>query len=260
MSSQIAVQLYSVRNELSRDYAGTIDQLAGFGYAGAEFAGCPSGVSLEQCAEILKKSGLAVPAMHAPVPSMPNRNMIFDNAHMFGCEYLVSSKRPDDFETIDLIKKSCDDLNFAAEEAMKNGLKMVFHNHWREYQDIDGIPVYKVMLEHLSADVLFELDTYWVKVGGQDPAAVLAELKDRTPLIHIKDGSGELGNLNMKAAGQGIMDFAPIFANAKNAEWLICELDACENDMLEAVRDSYDYIVRNAIEIEDSRKVPEMQV
>ena len=249
MSLQIAVQLYSVRDELSRDYAGTIDQLANFGYTGAEFAGCPSGVSLEQCAKILKRAGLTVPSMHCPVPSGANRNMIFDNAHMFGCEYLINSKNPEDFKTNDLIRKSCDDFNFAAEEAMKNGLKLAVHNHWWEYQEVDGIPAYKIMLEHLSADVLFELDTYWVKIGGQDPAAVLAELGSRAPLVHIKDGSGVAGNLNMKAAGQGVMDLAPVFSKAKNAEWLICELDACETDMLQAVKDSYDYITQHAVNL-----------
>ena len=99
-----------------------------------------------------------------------------------------------------------------------------------------AFPPYKIMLEHLSPEVLFELDTYWVKIGGQDPAAVLAELGSRAPLIHIKDGSGVPGNFNMKAAGQGVMDFKPIFARAKNAEWLISELDGCETDMLQAIK------------------------
>ena len=259
MVSQIALQLYSVRNDLKEDYAGTINKIASYGYAGAEFAACPSGISLEQCAKMLKSSGLEVPAMHAPVPSVPNRNMIFDNAHMFGCKYLVTGKGPDAFKTIDLIKESCDDFNFAGAEAAKNGLKLAIHNHWWEYQQLDGIPIYKIMLEYLSPDIMFELDTYWVKIGGQDPAVVLTELQDRIPLIHIKDGSGEPGNLNMKAAGRGVMDFAPIFANAKKAEWLICELDACESNMLEAVRESYDYIAQNTIKIENSRKVVEIQ-
>lgn len=251
MSSQIAIQLYSVRNELARDYVGTIEKIVSFGYAGAEFAACPSGISLEQCAGILLEMGLTVPGMHAPVPSVPNRSMIFDNAHMFGCEYLVCGKGPDDFKTIDIIKKSCDDFNFAASEAMKNNLKLVIHNHWWEYQPIDGIPVYKVMLEHLDPEVLFELDTYWVKVGGQDPAMILDELGSRVPLVHIKDGTGVEGNLNMKAVGQGVMDFGPIFQNAKNAKWLICELDACATDMLQAIRDSYDYIARNAVNLKN---------
>ncbi|MDD5728535.1 MAG: sugar phosphate isomerase/epimerase [Victivallales bacterium] len=243
--SSIALQLYSIRNELSRDYTGTIDRIAAFGYTGAEFAACPSGISLEQCAEILERAGLRVPSMHVPVPSGPNRNLIFDNAHNFGCKYLVCGKRPDDFKTPDAIRKSCDDFNFAAAEASRNGLKLAIHNHWWEYQEIDGIPVYKTMLENLSPEVLFELDTYWVKVGGQDPAAVLDELASRIPLVHIKDGSGIPGDFNMKAAGQGVMDFGPVFSRVKNAEWLICELDACESDMLQAVKESYVYISEN---------------
>jgi sugar phosphate isomerase/epimerase len=186
--------------------------------------------------------------------------MLFDNAHMFGCEYIVSSKVPDDFKTFDQIRKSCDDFNVAAEEAAKNCLKFAVHNHWWEYQEIDGVPVYKIMLEHLSEKVLFELDTYWVKIGCQDPAAVLAELENRAPLVHIKDGSGQEGNFNMKAAGQGMMDFDPIFHNAKDAEWLICELDACETDMLQAVKDSYDYIAQHAIDLKISEKTTDFSL
>lgn len=245
MSSQIAVQLYSVRSELDRDYAGIIDRIAAFGFAGVEFAGCPFGLSFEQCYKIVKDAGLVVPSAHVPMPSGPNRNLIFDNAKMLGCKYLVTGKWIDDFKTADAIKKSCDDFNFAAAEAAKHGLKLAIHNHWAEFESVDGVPAYKIMLKHLSPEVLFELDTYWVKIGGQDPAAVLAELGSRAPLIHIKDGSGVPGNFNMKAAGQGVMDFKPIFAQAKNAEWLISELDGCETDMLQAIKESYDYIASN---------------
>ena len=245
MASQIAVQLYSVRNEMERDYVGTIKRIASFGYAGVEFAGCPGGLSYEQCLNVVKDAGLKVPSMHVPVPAGPNRNLIFDNAYIMGCHYLVTGKGTNDFKTLDAVKKSCDEFNFAAAEAAKDGLKLVIHNHWWEYQAIDGVPVYKIMLERLSPEVLFELDTYWVKIGGHDPAAVLAELGPRAPLVHIKDGSGVSGNFNMKAAGQGVMDFKPIFAQGKNAEWLICELDACETDMFDAIKESYDYIHKN---------------
>lgn len=249
MSSKLAVQLYSVRDELSRDYVGTIEKIAGFGYRAVEFAGCPSGISLEQCAKIIRGFGLAVPSMHVPVPASPNRNMIFDNVHLFGCDYLVTGKGPDGFETVDAVRKSCDEFNFAAAEARKNGLKLAIHNHWWEFQELDGTPVYKTMLEHLSPEVLFELDAYWVKVGGQNPAAVLDELAERIPLVHIKDGSGEPGDLKMTAVGQGAMDFDPVFANAGKAEWLIVELDDCATDMLQAVKESRDYLMRNAAKI-----------
>ncbi len=247
MSTQIAVQLYSIREQLANDYAGTIDRITSFGYAGVEFAGAPSGLSYQQCLKVVKDSGLKVSSAHMPIPSGANRNFIFDNTNLLGCKYIVCGKWIPDFATIDAIKKSCDDFNCAAAEAAKHGLKLAIHNHWAEFELVDGIPAYKYLLEYLDPAVMFEIDTYWVKIGGQDPAAVLAELGERAPLVHIKDGSGEPGNFKMLPVGQGVMDFSPIFKQCAN-EWLICELDEYEGDMLEAVKASYDYISKNKCE------------
>lgn len=245
MSSKIAVQLYSLRDKLAHDFSGTVQVLASLGYSGVEFAGCPNGLSFAQCRKILTNAGLQITSAHMPVPSGPNRNLIFDNVNLLNCRYLVTGKWVDDFKTIDAIKKSCDEFNFAAEEAEKNSLRLVIHNHWAEFELVDEVPAYKVMLEYLNPEILFEVDTYWVKVAGQNPAAVLAEMGSRAPLIHIKDGSGLPGDFSMKAVGQGVMDFKPIFTQATSADWLIVELDSCETNMLLAIKESYDYIVRN---------------
>jgi len=243
--SSLGIQLYSVRNALEHDFVGTIHKLASFGYAGVEFAGCPGGISYEQCLKVVKEAGLQIPSMHVPVPSGPNRNLIFDNAYLMGCRYLVSGKWIDDFKTVDAIKRSCDDFNRGAEEAEKNGFKLAIHNHWAEFEPVDGVPAYQHMLKYLDPKVLFEIDTYWLTVAGQNAADVVSELKERAPLLHIKDGSGKPNDFKLKAVGQGVMNFAPVFRQAKNAEWLICEIDDCETDMLQAIKESYDYIKRN---------------
>jgi sugar phosphate isomerase/epimerase len=99
------------------------------------------------------------------------------------------------------------------------------------------------MMKHLSPDVLFELDCYWIKTGGPDPAAVVREVGARAPLLHIKDGPCKKGE-PMTAVGDGIIDWAPVVqASAGTAEWLIVELDSCKTDMMEAVRKSYNYLV-----------------
>ena len=242
MSAAIAIQLYSVRNELDRDFAGTMAKIATFGVAGVEFAGCPWGLSFPQCHKIVKELGLKVPTAHFPIPIGANRNLILDNAEMLGCRYLVTGKSPDDFKSEAAIRRLCDDFNAAAANVAERGMQLAIHNHWGEFQTVDGVPAYKIMLRYLDPQVKFELDTYWIMVGGQNPAAVVAELADRAPLLHIKDGSGIPGNFNMVAVGTGKMDFPPIFARAKKAEWLIVELDSCETDMLTAIRESCEYI------------------
>ena len=98
------------------------------------------------------------------------------------------------------------------------------------------------MAELLEPDILFELDTYWIKTAGVDPAKIVKEMGKRSPVLHIKDGPAMKG-VPMTAVGKGVMDFPAIFAAAKgNLEWSIVELDACATDMFEAVEASFCYL------------------
>ncbi len=47
---------------------------------------------------------------------------------------------------------------------------------------------FDILLRETDAEyVKLELDTYWVKRGGEDPAEYLEKLHNRCPLLHIKD-------------------------------------------------------------------------
>jgi sugar phosphate isomerase/epimerase len=53
--------------------------------------------------------------------------------------------------------------------------------------------------------VFFEVDTYWAKAAGQDPARIIGQLAKRVPLMHIKDGPGDKTS-PMVAVGTGVQD------------------------------------------------------
>ena len=89
-------------------------------------------------------------------------------------------------------------------------------------------------------------------IGGvqrADPVAVVGKWGKRAPLLHIKDGMLEQGKHVHTAVGKGRLDWPAIIGAADEAtlQWLIVELDACETDMLEAVADSYAYLVGNGL-------------
>jgi sugar phosphate isomerase/epimerase len=143
---------------------------------------------------------------------------------------------------MDDIQRSCDLLNESNAGARSRGLAFAVHNHWWEYEKVDGRYVYQTMLELLDPSVLFELDTYWIRTAGCDPAAVVKEHGARAPLMHIKDGPANKEQ-PMQALGQGVIDVPALLkAGAGNVEWVIVELDRCATDMFEAVRQSYDYL------------------
>jgi sugar phosphate isomerase/epimerase len=97
-------------------------------------------------------------------------------------------------------------------------------------------------------ELFAELDVYWVTVGGQEPSETVTRLKKRAPLLHIKDGMVE-PKQPMKPIGQGVLDIPSIVSSADPSilEYLIVELDSTEIDPLDAVEQSYDYLVGNGI-------------
>ena len=240
MKKKIGVQLYSVRNELGEDFDGVISKIAGMGYDGVELAGLPAGVTPEKAVKLFKSLGLGLSGGHMALPAGENKNKIIDDAKALGITTIIGGKGPNDFKTAELVKKSCEIFNEAANAAKDAGLRVAIHNHWWEFGKIDGRLVFDMMLEQLDPCVFFEVDTYWVKTGGSDPVSIVKSLGKRAPLLHIKDGPCVQGQ-PMLAAGKGSMDFPPILKVADHAEWMVVELDECATDMLEAVRESLVY-------------------
>lgn len=240
MAAPIALQLYTLREALAQDFAGVIRKVADLGYVGVETAGFPSTTAAD-AARLFDELGLQVSGAHSPLPLGEQQNQVLDTMAALGCRYLICPwLPPEEFKTLDGIKSVCDRLNEADGIARDNGLTLFYHNHWWEYLSVEGHYAYQVMLDRLNPTVKFEVDTYWVQTAGLDPAAVLRELGDRAPLLHIKDGPAQQ-EPPMVAVGDGVMDWAAVMEAAR-AEWLIVELDRCATDMLEAVTKSYAYL------------------
>jgi sugar phosphate isomerase/epimerase len=95
--------------------------------------------------------------------------------------------------------------------------------------------------------VFAQVDTYWVQVGGADPASVVAGLGDRVRSLHIKDGPADGISSPNSAVGSGVMDVPAIVAANSSVQWHIVELDACATDMTDAVAQSYRYLTEQEL-------------
>jgi sugar phosphate isomerase/epimerase len=58
------------------------------------------------------------------------------------------------------------------------------------------------------------MDIYWVKKGGGDPLEMLKKYSGRIKMLHVKD-MAEGPEQDFICPGSGIIDFAPIFKEAK---------------------------------------------
>jgi sugar phosphate isomerase/epimerase len=245
----VGSQLYTVRAELSRDFAGTLRRVADIGYTGVETAFFDEGVSIDEVSRRLRALGLTVFSAHVDLPLGAHRDDALRTAETFGCRRIVWHGWPEDvrYSSLDGIRQLADEYNAANEVAAANGLQLGLHNHWWEMTPVEGQLPYRVLRERIDPRIFFELDVYWAMVAGLDPVAVIQELGERAPLLHIKDGPA-VRNQPMTAVGSGSLDIPAIAAAARGtAEWLVVELDECATDMLQAIEESYLYLTTNGL-------------
>jgi sugar phosphate isomerase/epimerase len=242
MADNIALQLYSVRDLLPKDFEGTLRRISAMGYTGVE-TDINGGSTREIAAKLFKELNLRVAALHVfPPPKRDQLKEALDALALFDCRTIVSGFGPECYETLDSTRQACDVLNQAADLAFGSGLNFLIHNHWWEYLPVEGTYPYKIMLERLDPRIGFEVDTYWVKTGGVDPVLVVGEMGKRAGLLHIKDGPA-VQDKPMVAIGDGTLDYPAIIrANRSAAQWLIVEFDWCATDILAALEKSYRYL------------------
>jgi sugar phosphate isomerase/epimerase len=239
MTPQIAVQLYSVREEIKEDLTGIMRRLAQIGYAGVEgFRGMDHQAAAQAC----KDTGLQMVACHLSAPRGEDKAATFDVAELYGLNrIIVPWLPPERFTTAADVKAVCAELNEAGTIAAENGYSFGYHNHDFEFTPIGERQAIDIMIEELDPAVFLEIDAYWAQVGGREPNALITSLGARVPLIHIKDGPGTRDDPQV-ALGQGTMDLRGLAA-ASQAEWFVVELDVCATDMMQAIEQSYQYLV-----------------
>lgn len=242
MPAPIALQLYTVREQLAKNFRDVVTRIAEMGYVGVEPAGFP-GIAPDEASDLFAELGLEVCSMHTQLPIGKQKNEVIEVAKELEVTRIISSTGRDSFSSMDEVKKLCDRWNQASEIAAENDLELGLHNHWWEFTEVEGRSGFDLLIENLDPAVFFQVDTYWVNTGGGDSVEVLEKLEDRAPLVHIKDGPCD-PQADMQPIGEGKMDFPPIVEASKGtAEWLIVELDRCATDMMEAVEKSYSYLV-----------------
>jgi sugar phosphate isomerase/epimerase len=245
----IAVQLWTLRDALAADFEGTLQRVAEIGYNAVEIASIPSHITSERARAVLDAAGLAVPSIHAPAPVGDDQQRVLDLAAAYGARYVVVPWLDPQryWRSAEAIRAVVDLLNEASASARAAGLTLAYHNHHFEFEALDGRLPLEMALETLSPDVLLEIDTYWAKVGGADPAAVLRGHSARVPLLHVKDGPASDTASPQTAVGAGAMDYETLIPLAAQAEYLIVELDHCATDMMEAVAQSYTYLTTKGL-------------
>jgi sugar phosphate isomerase/epimerase len=238
-SNPLALQLYTVRDQLASGRMPVLKSVRGYGYGAVE----PYDVLTdpEALRADLDEAGLAVCAVHAKALGA-DADAFLDGATTVGADtVIVPWAPPERFADADAIGALARELNEGAARAAGRGLRFGYHNHAFELAVVDGRTGLEALADALDPAVLLEVDTYWAAVGGQDVPALLGRLGDRVRYLHVKDGPVTKDD-PMTAVGGGRMPVADILAASPSAEWHVVELDRCATDVLTAVRDSLTWL------------------
>ncbi len=243
MPTPPSVQLYTVRDALEDDLAGTLDALAAAGFTRVE----PFGLAdwAERLAPELARTGLAAPTSHAGFLSADEgeRERVFAAAEALGVTTVIDPYvEPARWQSAADVAETARRLNDAAAAARSRGLRVGYHNHAHELEhDIDGRSALEYFVSLLDDDVVLEIDTYWVLVGGADPVALLERLGDRVVAIHVKDGPVPGDVADQTPLGEGDVPVRDILAAAP-AALRVVELDDSRIPPIEAVTRSLRYL------------------
>lgn len=236
---KLGIQLYSVRDQLSKDFPGTIQAVKAMGFEGVEIAFDYGGLSPDALAALLEAQGLVCCGMHLALQDLRNaESEAYRYVRALRSPYVTTSCcGKDQIAAWDETIRAVAD---AGRVAASQGFRFTYHNHAPELALRDG----QTLLDALYAatdprQVQAELDTAWIYAGGQDPVATLAKHAGRTPQVHAKDYSR--ADRQLREIGRGELDFRALVDTARKggAEWIIYELDASTlGDSLRSARES----------------------
>lgn len=248
----LSIQLYTVRNLLADDCAGTLERLAGIGYTQVEPFAFLS--NKEELAENLPRLGLTAPTAHLRLVGEEAADQgafaqeVFDTARRLGITTVIDPMiDPARWSTREDVLGVAAELQDWAERAADHGLRIGYHNHAFELRNrISGTPALEVFAEAVGDAVDLEVDTYWAEVGGTPAADLVQRLGEQVTALHIKDGPVTERNKDQVAVGAGRMPVEKILSAAPQA-LAVVELDDTEQDILTAVRQSYEHLTGQAL-------------
>ena len=260
MLDHLGVALYTVRDQMQADAAGTLKAIADLGYHYVETGLLPG------LGPALKAAGLKQASAYAPtylitgnraawtgggalLPESYTWSQAIDEAKAQGLEYLVIVYlQKAERGGLDMYKDLAAKLAKAGEACRKAGLGLTYHPHAFEYEPIAGVRPIELLLKETPKEALgLELDTFWSSIAGVDPVKMVQTYSGRVPLVHLKDKAkgtpvqydeGKVPHEAFKEVGNGAVDFAAFLPAAARAgvKYYYVEQDYSAGSPLDSLR------------------------
>jgi len=248
----VGAQFYTIRNSCKtlEDFSESLKKVADIGYKTVQISGTCE-YEPQWLADQLKETGLKCVLTHIPAAKiLADPTQVAKDHDVFDCDcvglgwFAFNDEEPENSS-----KFFFDKFGKAAKELHGAGKYFMYHNHAHEFRKKDG----KLILEHIAEGIPAEhmgltLDTYWIQVGGGDPAYWIEKYAGRVPCIHLKDYSY---GAKMAVVGEGNINFDRVFkaAEAAGTKYMLVEQDDCNGeDPFDCLRRSYEFLKANGFE------------
>jgi sugar phosphate isomerase/epimerase len=239
----IAIQMYTLRDQVAADIVGTLRAVAELGYGAVELHSF-GGLSAADLRTQLDTLGLQVAGVHIALNRLEQQlDAALADMRALGSRYVVCPFLPPERRSAEGYHTLAQTLGRVGRECRAQGFQLCYHNHDFEFQRLSEQTGFDILFGKTDAALVqFELDVYWAAFAGRDPVEQLGSLKGRVPLVHLKDMAA--GSRTFAEVGHGTLDFPAILAacDAAGAQWLIVEQDRSERPPLESVGMSLAYL------------------
>ena len=242
------LQLYSIRDDMSQDPAGSLARLAEMGYKYVEHASYSErkfyGYTPAEFKKILDGEGLSMISGHVEfvrsdwdttVKGFSDRwKQTVEDAAYCGQKYVVTPwleesirRNYDDFMTFMDVFNKCGEL------CNKYGMKFGYHNHDFEFSEkFNGESLFDIMMRNIDpGKVVVQLDIGNLYSGGAVASDVANRYPGRFEFVHLKDvvRTGEEGRFESTIIGEGVADVREVLTMIEKtggAQVIIIEQEA----------------------------------
>ena len=257
--SKGGLQTYTLRKIFEQDPLATLRMIkeAGYDYVelnGRNFAQVPA-LNLR---DMLQEVGLSAPASHISLDDLKgDMSELIKTVNTVGVTYVTVPYISDDERSLKDWKSHARLMNEAGKQLRDKGLKLAYHNHQFEFDDLGGGTTAMDVLMNDAApeNLCFQLDMFWAYLVDVDISALIREHPGRFELCHIKDvtsgkasfidaGYDDITSNIMVDVGEGIIPFEDYFAlnDVSGMQYFIAEHDNPTQPYNKAIKRSYEAI------------------
>lgn len=224
----------------------SLARIAAIGYRVVQLQGVSPDIPDGLIAAALRENGLRCVAAQEDYPAglAPDPDSAIGRAVACGCDYLVFSLIPPEYDTPDRLKGFAKKLLCIYEKAQKAGLVLAYHPNRSDFRLMGRMPVYERLLSLLPPEVRLNFCVH-ASFGRLPYARVLEKYAGRIDLVHFKDSLTRAdGTARLMPLGEGEHNWKPILDACARAgtQYILVEQEHWERDAFDCAAASYRYL------------------